>query len=133
MTRKNISAEAKWIEETCGIKLSHIVDIKEEGLREEVYDIDSTENNLMLVVMHHGNEEPKFIITYGMTQIPCPGMHTSEQIEDILNLQRDFPLPLSNITAEVVQSTMLHSNSFISEFIARIESNHSEEVHGRRG
>lgn len=133
MTGKNISAEAKWIEETCGIKLSHIVDLKEEGLREEVYDIASTENNLMLVVMHHGDEQPKFIITYGMTQIPCPGMHTSEQIEEILNLQREFPLPLSSITEETIQSTMFHSNSFISEFIARMESNHSEEVHGRRG
>lgn len=133
MTNKNISTEAKWIEETCGIKLSHVIDLKEPGLREEVYDIVSTENNLMLVIMHHGNDEPKFIVTYGMTQIPCPGMHTSEQIEDILNLQREFPLPLSSITDEVIHSTISHSSSFINEFITRMESNHSEEVHGRRG
>lgn len=132
MTGKN-SAEANWIEETCGITLRHVVNLEEEGIREEVYDIVQSENNLMLVVMHHGDEQPKFIVTYGMTQIPCPGMHTSEQVEDILNLQREFPLPLSSLTSEILQNTLFHSGSFIDEFIARMESNHNGEVHGRRG
>lgn len=124
----NISTEARWIEETCGITLRHVVNLEEEGIREEVYDIVSPQNNLMLVVMHHGIEQPKFIVAYGTTQIPCPGIHTSEEIEDILNLQREFPIPLSSLTHEVMQDTMLHSASFINEFISRMES----EVDGRR-
>lgn len=124
----NISTEARWIEETCGIKLRHVVNLEEEGIREEVYDIVSPQNNLMLVVMHHGIEQPKFIVAYGTTQIPCPGIHTSEEVEDILNLQREFPIPLSSLTHEVMQDTMMHSASFINEFISRMES----EVDGRR-
>ena len=87
-----------------------------------MYDIVSPQNNLMLVLMHHGIEKPKFVVAYGTTQIPCPGIHTSEQIEDILNLQREFPVPLSSLTQEVMQNTIFHSASFVSELISRMES-----------
>lgn len=127
MTRY-ISAEAKSIEETCNIKLRHVVNLDEDGIREEVYDITSPQSNLMLVVMHHGSEQPRFIVAYGTTQIPCPGIHTSEEIEDILNLQREFPVPISSLTHEVMHNTIFHSQSFISEFMSRLES----EVDGRR-
>lgn len=114
-----ISEQALKVQEECDITLQHVVNMHEGGTIEEVYDIVQTSESevpLTLVVMHHRNEEPMFVVTHGITQIPCPGLHTSEQIDGILMHQKEFPLPMSCLTRNSMHQTVSYSKQFIEDF-----------------
>ncbi len=115
------SDQAKWIEETTGVKLNLLTTFEEPGILDEVYDIDGGNEfgplPLTLVVMHRDEEEPKFVISYGITQIPCPGLHTSKQVNEMVEFQREFPLRLSSLTREVFEDTMRNATGFINLFV----------------
>jgi len=115
------------IEKACNIKLLLLTSYDEDGILDEVYDIEQTNEdspNLTLVVMHREGLDPKFVISYGMIQIPCPGLHTSEEINGILSVQTEFPKPVSLLTKDVFDSTVHWAGSFINKFK---ESEHSVE------
>lgn len=107
------------IEHTCDIKLSLLTSYDEDGILDEVYDIEPTNEdlpNLTLVVMHKEGFDPKFVISYGVIQIPCPGLHTSEEIDRILSGQAEFPKPVGLLTKDVFDSTVNWAGPFISKF-----------------
>jgi len=125
MIEECVVNDARLIEEKCGISLSFITSVNhlnDDGTidYDDVYSIENRSTNepeLDLVIINRTNEGKKFIVKYGFTQIPCPGIHEPWQINEIIDKQKEFPIPIEMLSKEVMEKTLLSSNPFIISFM----------------
>jgi len=122
-----ITNDASLIERNCDVNLNFITSVNhlnDNGTidHDDVYSIKNRSNKdpeLDLVIINRADQGKKFIVKYGFTQIPCPGIHKPWQIEEILEKQTEFPIPIELLSKDVMEKTLVNSRSFIDSFMER--------------